>query len=57
MGGLVGINVDNIINWFYFLRFNIPKWFYNKLLDAHLNWLKLFKGVGQIESISTKDIE
>lgn len=57
MGGLVGINVNSMINWFEFLRFNIPKLFYNKLLDAHLNWLNLFKGVGQIESISTKDIE
>lgn len=57
MGGMVGIDVNKMLHWFDFLRFNAPYWFYNKLVDVHINWLKLFKNVGQIESISTKDLE
>ena len=57
MGGLVGINVNQLLHWFDFLRFNIPNWFYNKLLDAHLNWINWFKKVWNINSLSTKEIE
>jgi len=57
MGGIVGIDVNKILHWFDFLRLNVPYWIYNKLVDVHINWLKLFKNVGQIDSISTKDLE
>ena len=57
MGGLVGIRVDQILHWFDFLKFNIPNWFYNKLLVTHINWLNWVKGVGQVDSLITKDLE
>ena len=57
MGGIVGIDVSKILHWFDYLKFNVPYWFYNKLVDVHINWLRLFKNVGQIDSISTKDLE
>ena len=57
MGGLVGINVNGILNCLEYVRFNIPNWFYSKLLDVHINWLNWIKGVGKIESLSTKDLE
>ena len=56
-GGLVGIRVDQMLHWFDFLKINIPNWFYNKLLDTHLNWLNWIKGVGKIDSLTTKDLE
>lgn len=57
MGGLVGINVNQVLHWFDFLKLNIPNWFYNKLLDAHLNWISWFKRVWNIESLSTNELE
>jgi hypothetical protein len=57
MGGIVGIDVTKILHWFDYFKFNVPYWFYGKLVDVHINWLKLFKNVGQIDSISTKDLE
>ena len=57
MGGIVGIDVNKILHLFDFLRLNVPYWIYNKLVEVHINWLKLFRNVGQIESISTNDLE
>jgi len=50
---LFGIKVDYFLSFFDYLKFNIPSWTYNKLLELHLSWLNWFKNILQINSITT----
>lgn len=53
---LFGIKVDWLLSFFDILKFNLPSWTYNKLLELYLSWILWFKNTLQIKSINT-DLE